>query len=60
MILYFVRDKFLVLLVHPVVDAVILQNVPVEDRLCFIRSDSGRSDGACCGISIRKMKRRGV
>ena len=40
----FVRDKFLVSFADPVIGAVIFQNVPGENRLCFVSCDSGGRD----------------
>ena len=43
----FVRDKFLVSFADPVIGAVIFQNVPGENRLCFVSCDSGGHDSVC-------------
>ena len=44
----FIRDKFFVSFADPVVNAVVFQNIPGEDRFSFIGFDAGWGDGVCC------------
>ena len=40
--------KFFVSFADPVVNAVVFQNIPGEDRFSFIGFDAGWGDGVCC------------